>query len=203
MAFVTFGSYSGPSPEDPNAEFRKLFTVPANQQDGLSSILRYTQTKSGFTVGSTDTTLFHKILQDEFSDIVVVFPARHVSGETRLGVGELDEMIKNNSLPKEVLEFLPASKALQTKFLVGGGEQRWLTRSIIQFLNRMDARDLTLDVDEEHWIKTELVEIVKTQRLAYAVNRSRMAERADWLVNHLGLRDNLEDWCKRITSQGY
>ncbi|GJJ71076.1 hypothetical protein EMPS_03426 [Entomortierella parvispora] len=200
MSFITIGSYSGPSAEDPDAAMRELFTVPGNQQDGLSSILRYVQTKAGFTVGSTDTSLFHKILQDEFSDIVIYYPDRSTKNETRLAKGEQDEMIKNNASSQKVPDVLPVDKALQTKSL--GDIQGVLTKSTIQFLNRMDGRDITLDVDEEHRIDTGFMEVVATGNSFYALNRSRMAERADWLVDKV-IRDSLEEWCRRITSQGH
>ncbi|GJJ71078.1 hypothetical protein EMPS_03428 [Entomortierella parvispora] len=200
MSFITIGSYSGPSAEDPDAAMRELFTVPGNQQDGLSSILRYVQTKAGFTVGSTDTSLFHKILQDEFSDIVIYYPDRSTKNETRFSKVEPNEMIKNNAPPQKGLDVLPANQALQTKPLADG--RGTLTKSTIQFLNRMDGNDITLDVVEEYRVSTGFAEAVVKNHCTYIVNRSRMAERADWLVDTV-IRDSLEEWCRRITSQGH
>ncbi|KAF9973798.1 hypothetical protein BGZ73_002958 [Actinomortierella ambigua] len=152
--YRTVGTYRGPQPDDPNAELRKLFTVPENQQDGLASILHYIQQKVGFTVGSTDTKPFQKVLNDEFPDILIYRPASYRTSETKKPI-PTDQIGQTNGSAD-----------------VGVTPLSTMTRSLIEFITKMDGRDLTLDIAEEHTLNSNGFEVELTDRNAWEVNRS-------------------------------
>ncbi|KAG0236494.1 hypothetical protein BGW42_003400 [Actinomortierella wolfii] len=194
----TVGIYSGPSPADRNAELRKLFTVRENQQDGLGSILRYCQTKSGFTVGSSDTTAFQKVLTSEFSSILIPLPSRSSQLElTKPSTGII-------ALPtaEELRPYFQNSMILEIyiALLMAMG---YSYKSIVQFVTKMDSEQLSFDIDESHVFRRDSDTYTLAKRNSWIVNRDEMARQADWLVNKLGLKDSLDDWNQRITSSEF
>ncbi|KAG0242784.1 hypothetical protein BGW41_003460 [Actinomortierella wolfii] len=201
--YSTIGTYRGPAPQDPNAELRKLFTVRENQQDGLASILNYAQKKVGFLVGGTDTEAFRKVLHDEFPDILIYKPADYAKEKPTIKRNEHAAPVAGNTLPvpQSILDHLPRDTAEEKEILekVQSSPYNSLVRSVIEFITFMDSRDLTLDIKEQYTINVNGFYVEGNRQNAYEVNRIRMAERADWLVDHLGLKDSMEEWCRRIT----
>ncbi|KAF9306076.1 hypothetical protein BG003_001114 [Podila horticola] len=187
----TVGIYAG-LPADPNAEARKMFTERANQQDGLAMILKYCQTKSGFTVGSNNTISFRQVLKDEFSGIVEY--------QQNVSSSRLDKTLSGDMLPtaEDLGPYFPFEYILKIYIIIlmeatGGGT------SLIQFIIR-DEGQLSLEVSEAFVMGINGGSSVVAFRNYWIVNRDEMARRADELMDKLKLRESIGNWAKNITS---
>ncbi|KFH72841.1 hypothetical protein MVEG_00066 [Podila verticillata NRRL 6337] len=190
----TVGIYNG-LPADPNAEARKMFTERENQQDGLAAILTYCQNKGGFRVGSTDTIPFRQVLKDEFSDIVEY--------QQNMPSSRLEKSLPGGLMPtaEDLGPFFPEEYVWRLYIAILMAIASGHT-TLIQFIVRADNQ-LTLEVSETYTIRTDSSMNVMAFRNSWIVNRDEMARRADELMDRLKFRESIDNWARKITSDGF
>ncbi|KAG0252610.1 hypothetical protein DFQ27_007952 [Actinomortierella ambigua] len=190
---ITAGKYLGAPPRDPSADIRNLFAVRENQQDGLGTLLKFSQIESKFIVGSTDTSGFTRSLHNNFAgvvdrkDILTMSPAR---GPLRVVAPQIHAFL--NRVPDKVqLE----------KFQ--NGLSGTFKRTFVHFCIQLDNQQLRF------WISKLIVSGSVDSMFAmcfceiWTVNRRVMASRADELVKKCKLKDAIDRWAKGISSDGY
>ncbi|KAG0236496.1 hypothetical protein BGW42_003402 [Actinomortierella wolfii] len=205
---ATVGTYSGPSPRDPDADIRKIFTERENQQDGLGTILKYCQEKVGFTVGSSNTLPLRAVLVFEFSSILRYQPssrssASSLSSPTFSIESVVPEGMRIEDDPGLAAKYIPPHLPAYLKFLEDIRKNGYGYSSLIVFSTKDEGNTLSLVIDENHVIRIGSQHGVNAFQNVWIIDRDEMARQADWLVDKLRLKESLEDWNRKITSPGY
>jgi len=194
MGDVSAGFHVGRLASDPNAELRKVFEEHANQQDGLGSILKYCQDKSGFMPGHIDTTRFMEVLDTEFSNVV-----------TKRETPTTFVMYVTDGGPtgsRDLVDHLPDNSRL-VRFLDTRPSTGTYNRAIAQFITEVEGDFLSLYVIELAMYRTNNSS-GESVRLQYrSVDRDEMARRAEELVVKLREKERLEEWARGMSSAGY
>jgi hypothetical protein len=189
---ITAGIYLGTSPEDPNAEIRKIFTERENQQDGLGTILSFCQKEAGFSVGDTDTEGFRQQLRTFgpvlwLQDSSIMMP---MQGNKDAVVATIREFAKRVPDKSQYEKF--ASEVTDN-----------VNASFVQFCIQQDGDYLALFLTKATVQGNFQFMIGVCAYDIWVVNRGEMASRADELVARLQLKDGLENWVQKISSPGY
>ncbi|KAG0210349.1 hypothetical protein BGX28_009401 [Mortierella sp. GBA30] len=190
MANVTVGVYLGSPVDDRNAELRKVFSERENHPDGLGTILSYCQQESGFTVGSSDLTVFNQKLW-EFKGVLEDIVYKTASPV----VGHKDHVVQ------QVNDFLePFPDKTKLGAFIAGLQRGSYYSTLVDFCIELRGETLRLYIFKvvmygkcpvENWL------------WIWEVNREEMIRRADELVVKTRLKERIEDWTRDITSDGY
>ncbi|GJJ79148.1 hypothetical protein EMPS_11507 [Entomortierella parvispora] len=194
MGDVSAGFHVGSFAYDPNAELRKVFEERANQQDGLGSILKYCQDKSGFRPGNTDTRHFMDVLDAEFSNVVTknLNPTAFVNYLTHGGL----------TSSRDLVEHLPDNSRL-TRFLDSRPSSGNYNRAIAQFITEVEGDFLSIYVIELAMSRSGNSNSECASVQLRSVDRDEMARRAEDLVVKLREKERLEEWARGMSSPGY
>ncbi|KAF9084200.1 hypothetical protein BGX29_002664 [Mortierella sp. GBA35] len=191
MPDITAGSYLGSQAQDPNADIRKIFSERGNHQDGVGTILSFCQKESGFTVGSSDIGGFMTQLR-QFSGVI-----DQTAFTTTSPMGPKDQVVQQINA---FLALLP-DKSKVDKF--SGSLSGNFSSTLVHFCIDLDGERLRL------YIPKIVVQGNASSMFAFCgfdtweVNRQEMTNRADWLVEKTKLKDRIDDWTKKITSNGF
>ncbi|KAG0242802.1 hypothetical protein BGW41_003478 [Actinomortierella wolfii] len=194
MSNVSAGFHVGNLADDPDAALRQVFEVRENQQDGLGTILKYCQDKSGYIPGNIDPSGLTQVLNNEF-----YFVLKQEPDPTSF------VQFMNNSTPpwtvRDMIDHLPENtRLLQFMNNLPSGNY---DRSIIQFITEVENGFLSLYIVVVAMQRSNDEAKSKVAVWSYFIDRDGMANRADDLVAMLREKERIEDWAKGISSEGY
>ncbi|GJJ71434.1 hypothetical protein EMPS_03784 [Entomortierella parvispora] len=196
MADVTAGYHVGLKADDTDAQLRRAFADRANQQDGLATILKYCQDKSGYRPGNTDPSGFLSVLQAEFPNVVTI-KVNPTTFMQYLGPS-------SRSMPSinDLVNHLPDNSKLLT-FLRNIPEYGSYNRSIVQLFTELEGDYLSFYTVQIGKYQDDDETDESVSFTYHSVDRDEMARRADELVDKLRVKERLDDWANGISSDGY
>jgi len=196
MSDITAGYHVGLKADDSDAQLRKVFTDRANQQDGLATILKYCQDKSGYWPGNTDPSGFLGVLEAEFSNVVTikVNPTTFMKylGRPGDGMPSIDDLVIHLPENTKLVRFLRNTP------LFGS-----YNRSIIQLFTELEGDYLSFYTVQISKYRDDDETDESVSLTYHSVDRDEMARRADELVKKLRVKERLDDWANGISSDGY